>query len=447
MIQAIRDEQEIYLSNFSAFEEQRKQADPPWLSRIRKEAFLRFSELGFPTTRQEEWKYTNVRPLGQKPFRTAPDAGTVSESELHTVFLGDLACPRLVFVDGRFCAPLSSLEFPPGIRVESLASLLDSEPGWLETHLARLTDFREEPFNALNTAFLNDGAVVRVERGEVIEEPVLLLFISSGQDGVVSHPRTLVVAEETSQATVVEAYGRLAEGGYFVNPVTELVAADGAVVEHLRVQADSHLAYHVGSLQISVNRNANCRSHNIQLGSLLSRLNLTASLDGEGADCGLNGLYLLKGRQHVDNHTRVEHAVPHGSSRELYKGIVDESAEAVFHGRIIVDPGAQKTDSKQTNNNLLLSDEALVHTTPQLEIYADDVKCTHGATIGQLDSDALFYLRSRGIGEEAARSLLIYAFASEMLGRIGVQPVADRLRRYVSEWLPQGNLIREAVKQ
>ena len=273
----------------------------------------------------------------------------------------------------------------------------------------------------------------------------MLYLSTAAEEAVVLHPRNLILVECNSQVTLVESYVGLREGVYFTNAVTEIVAAENAVVDHYKLHHESKKAFHIATMQVHQDRSSSVRTFNATLGGALTRNEVNVVLDGEGADCALEGLYLISGRQHVDNHTRLEHAKPNCDSREIYKGILDEKASGVFHGRIVVLPGAQKTDSKQTNNNLLLSDEALINTKPQLEIYANDVKCTHGATIGQLDQNALFYMRSRGIDKTTARSLLIYAFANQVVSRIKVEAVRNELDNYLFSWLPEGHLLQAAV--
>jgi Fe-S cluster assembly protein SufD len=354
----------------------------------------------------------------------------------------------LVFVNGRYSENLSSPGELDGVKLGSLAEVLQMKPEIVQPHLGQYANLEEHAFNSLNTALMRDGAFVHVMKGKTAEKPIHLLFVSTAHaEPATSHPRNLIVAESQSQATIVESYVSVGPDVYLTNPVTEIILGDGAVLDHYKLQDESRRAFHVATMQYRQDRNSSLRSHSITLGGVLVRNNLTAVLDGEGAECTLNGLYLVMGEQHIDNHTRLEHAKPHCSSRELYKGILDDKSRGVFHGRILVHKGAQKTDSKQTNNNLLLSDEALINTKPQLEIYADDVKCTHGATIGQLDQDAIFYLRSRGIGEKAARSLLIYAFASEIVGRVKVEALRAKLDQFLLGWLPQGELVKGAVQK
>jgi Fe-S cluster assembly protein SufD len=417
---------------------------PAFLQALRQGGIERFAEMGFPTLRQEEWRLTNVAPIVQGTFHWPegdPDALPPSRIE---PFLFDAAA-RLVFVDGRFSPRLSSTsELPAGTVVASLAEVLTRDPGQVEPWLGRSAKLDRNPFVALNTAFLRDGAFVYVPRG-VVTGPIHLLFLSTGEEGrpTLSFPRNLLVAAENSQTTIVETYA--GEGGYFTAPVTELVAGPGAVIDHYKVQRESLGAFHVATFQVAAERASRPSSHSISIGGGLVRNDVNAVLDGEGIDCTLNGLYFADGRQVVDNHMRVEHAKPHCASHELYKGVLDGKSRAVFNGLIHVHKGAQKTDAKQSNRNLLLSRDAIANSNPQLEIYADDVKCTHGSTVGQLDEDAVFYLRSRGIGAEAARSLLTYAFASDIVARIKVEPVRHDLEEFLFARLPMGEVVRQAV--
>jgi Fe-S cluster assembly protein SufD len=433
---------EGYLAEFARFE--RTLNEPAGLTAMRRQAIARFAELGFPTLRQEEWRLTNVAPVAQGSFRWPdgdPDAMAPGRLAPHVFD----AAARLVFVDGRFSPRLSSVgELPEGTIVASLSEVLAREPGRLEPWLGRFARFDRQPFVALNTAFLRDGAFVYVPRGAVTG-PIHLLFLSSGEEGrpTLSFPRNLFVAGEGSQTAIVETYA--GEGAYFTAPVTELVAGPGAVIDHYKVQRESLGAFHLATFQVQGERASVPSSHSISIGGLLVRNDVNAVLDGEGIDCILNGLYFGDGRQIVDNHMRVEHAKPHCASHELYKGVLDGKSRAVFNGLIYVHKGAQKTDAKQSNRNLLLSRDAIANSNPQLEIFADDVKCTHGSTVGQLDEDAVFYLRSRGIGAEAARSLLTYAFASDIVERIKVEPVRRDLEEFLFARLPMGEVVRQAV--
>jgi len=433
-----------YIADFERFQQGRPAGEPAFVQALRRAGLDRFSALGFPNTRQEEWRLTNVAPIAQGTFHRAQgDPNAVGPEQIAAYDFP--AAARLVFVDGRYSARLSSLaSLPSGMVVTSLAEALASTPGLVEPWLGQLAGFEQQPFVALNTAFLGDGAFIHVPRGAA-SGLIHLLFLSSSEDGraTVSYPRNLFVAGESSQLTVVETYA--GTGAYFNCPVTELAAGPNAVVDHYKVQRESREAFHVATFQVQGKRNSVPRSHSISLGGGLVRNDVNAVLAGEGIDCILNGLYLVDGRQHVDNHMRVEHAKPHCASHELYKGVLDGRARAVFNGLIHVHKGAQKTDTKQSNRNLLLSRDAIANSNPQLEIYADDVKCTHGSTVGQLDEDAVFYLRSRGIGQEAARSLLTWAFASDIVERIQVEPVRKDLEEFLFARLPKGEVVRQAV--
>jgi Fe-S cluster assembly protein SufD len=434
----------LYLADYDLFRAGLPAGEPAALKVLRQRAIDRFAVLGFPTSREEEWRLTNVAPLVQEAFhRPVADPNIMDPGQIAPFDFAAKA--RLVFINGRFSERLSTLgELPAGTIVGSLAEALERMPDKVEPWLGQHAKFDEHPFVALNTAFLRDGAFVWVPRG-VIAGPVHLLFLGCPEDGrsTVSYPRNLIVTGEGSQLTIVETYA--GTGTYFTCPVTEMVAGPNSVVDHYKVQRESRDAFHVATFQIEGQRSSAPSSHSISIGGGLVRNDVNAVLNGEGIDCILNGLYLAEGRQLVDNHMRVEHAKPHCASHELYKGILDGKARSIFNGLIHVHPGAQKTDAKQSNRNLLLSREAVANSNPQLEIYADDVKCTHGSTVGQLDDDAVFYLRSRGIGEEAARSLLTYAFASDIVERIKVEPVRKDLEEFLFARLPQGEVVRQAV--
>ncbi len=354
------------------------------------------------------------------------------------------AAARLVFVNGRYAPELSERgALPAGVEVVSLAEALEGESDLLEAYLTRYAEYERDFFSALNTAFIEDGGFVHVSRGVVVEGPIHLVFVSAPASvPTVTHPRNLLVVEELGQATVVEEYVSLGRDEHFSNAVTELVAGDGAVVEHFVVEDESVRAFNVGTLRIEQGRSANVSSHTVLLGGGLVRNNVHPVLRGEGGECLVNGLFMPKGRQHMDNFMRVEHVGPHCGSRQFYNGILDGSARGVFAGRIVVHRTAQKTDAKQTNRNILLSDGARVDSKPQLEIYADDVKCTHGATIGQLDEDALFYLRARGVPESLARAFLLFGFANENLERMRHAAVRGYVEGLVAARLPQGHVLR-----
>ena len=437
-----------YLDTLETFQRQHP-ARSAVVKQLRAAGAEQFARLGFPGLRQEAWRYTNVAPIAGGGFapatETSSQAADAEAGALLAPYRFDGGC-HLAFVDGRFSAEHSQLaELPAGVVACSLAEALERMPEKVEAYLGRHARIDEHPFVALNGAFLSDGGFVYVPRGVLVERPIHLLFLAASPR-VAAYPRCLVVAAEGSQCTVVETYlSREHEEGTFTCPVTEVVLGPSTLVDHYKVQRESTRAFHVATQQSYLERNATFRSHSISLGGRLVRNDVNSVLDGEGVDCTLNGLYLVAGRQQVDNHMRVDHARPHGNSHELYKGILDGHGRAVFNGLIHVHPDAQKTDAKQTNRNLLLSPGALANSNPQLEIFADDVRCTHGSTVGQLDEDAVFYLRSRGISADAARSLLTYAFASELVEKIKVEAVRRDLEESLFHRLPGGEVVRQAV--
>ena len=436
-----------YLSDFERFEKNGAAKGPSWVHEIRRAALSRFAELGFPTARhpdpelREEWKYTSVAPIVGLRFKPADhELSWPASDALASATLGSVACAELVFVNGRYSPELSSRRsLPKRVAALSLPAALNTHPESIEPHLARHASSQNHPFVALNTAFMRDGAFVYVPTGTVVEAPIHLLFISTGRGHpTVSYPRNLIVAGRDSQVTIVERYIGLQNDAYFTNAVTEVVVGENAAIDHYKLQREGEDAFHIATLQVHQGRSSNFSSHSVALGGALVRNDVNAVLDGEGSECTLNGLYMATGQQHVDNHTRIDHVKPHCLSRQLYKGVLDGKARGVFNGKIVVHPAAQKTDAKQTNKNLLLSAEALIDTKPQLEINNNDVKCTHGSTIGRLDEDSIFYLRSRGIGVEAARSLLTYAFASEIINGIKVEPLRAKLENLLVRRLRSG---------
>ena len=409
--------------------------DRPRLEALRDEARRTFSKRGFPTTRDEDWKYTNVSAIAKTDFRPGPETA-VEEAALPS--LGLVAGHRLVLVNGRLVDDLSVVgKLPAGVVLAGLGRALAEHPERVEEHLGGLVAGRDLPFASWNTASFRDGVLLWVSEGVRLDTPVHIQHLAvPGADPVGAHPRLLVVLEAGASAVVVESHAGTGEGSYLTNVVSEMHVGDGARLEHVKVETERPGSFHVAGQVVTVGRNGHAATRHVALGSGLARTDLHAVLMGEGAECVMDGLYLGDGDRHVDYHTTIDHAVPHGESRELFKGILDGKSTGVFHGRIIVRPDAQKTDAKQTNRNLLLSEGARVVTRPQLEIYADDVKCTHGATTGRLDEEALFYLRSRGIAAPDARSLLTVAFAAELLEGIPLPELRTRLREMLVERLP-----------
>ncbi len=419
--------------------EEQTDTGAPWVRGARTAAFARFKARGFPTVRDEDWRETNVAELARTSFARPENSQEPDRARLAALGVPDLGGPEIVFVDGRYSATLTRLG-EAGSLVRRLREALASDPARLESSLTRLATGERNAFACLNTAFLEDGVVLDVPAGTRVAEPIQIVWMStaSGPAPTVSYPRALVLGGRGSEATLVETYVGDDAFRYLTNGVTEIRLDDGAGLTHVKLQREGDAAYHVGTLAIAQGRNSRFSSHSFALGAALARTDIDQRFDGEGAEAALNGLFVGRGSQLLDTHSRIDHARPHCSSRELYKGIVGDRARGVFHGRITVRKDAQKTDAQQSNPNLLLSREALVHSTPQLEILADDVKCKHGSTIGQLDATALFYLRSRGIGEDEARGLLTWAFASELVARVPVAALRRSLETVLGTLLPGG---------
>jgi Fe-S cluster assembly protein SufD len=402
---------------------------PAWLKDLRAGGIARFGALGFPNMKQEAWRFTSVAPISEGSFELAHSPTRVPTlDDLQPLLLAD-SPHRLVFIDGFFQRALSTPSVD-GVRFDSLAQALLDHPDLVRQHLCKYATFQDRPFCALNTAFVSDGAFVHVPAQVVVEQPIQLLFVTTGSK-IVAHPRNLVVLEREARASVIETYASLEQGAYWTNTVTEIAVADGARLDYHRVQRESPRSYHVAVTATQQGRDSTVNLHAVAFGAALARHDINSVMAGPAGTLILNGLYLLAGEQHADHHTTIDHAAHHCESHEYFNGVLDGRSRGVFTGRIIVRPGAQKTDSKQTNNNLLLSADAHADSQPQLEIYADDVKCTHGSTVGPLDARALFYLRSRGVGEAEARRLLTYGFAAEILGRLEVAPLRAQLDRIV----------------
>jgi Fe-S cluster assembly protein SufD len=420
-------------------------AQPKWLLPVRKAGMASFAEQGFPTLNDEDWRFTNVAPIARLHFQcAAPVAANGAESAaLDASAFGKLPGHRLVFVNGFFSAKLSRiLPLAGGARVENLSAALAKDAALVEKHLGQYAGTANNSFAALNQALFSDGAFIFAPRGVAIAEPVQLIYIASAKHaGETILPRNLIIAEANAKLTVVETYLSTANVAYFTNAVTEILAGDEAVLEHVKLQDEAAAAFHIATIAGEFGRASRVNVHSFALGAKLSRNNIRTKLAGEGLECILNGLYLTRDEQLADHHMVVEHAQPHCASHEYFNGILDDKSKGVFHGRIYVHPVAQKTDAKQTNKNLLLSDDASADTKPQLEIYADDVKCTHGATIGQLNNESIFYLRTRGIDTDKARRMLVHAFAGEIIERIQCEPARDVLDKLVWDRL-EANLHR-----
>ena len=408
-------------------------AQPRWAAQARESAIAQFERLGFPTTKIEQWRFTSVAPIAERTFALATAVPRVTEQAR------PLSAPiaHAVCVNGRFAPKLSNLDaLPTGVHVLSLEEAMTSHAALVEPYIAKLSLTQTNAFSSLNTAFLRDGIVLVLPARTVIEQPIELTFASSARQGeaTVSHPRLLIVAGEASQATILERY--VGTGAAFTNAVGEVWLGANAVIDHYKLQEEPADSFHIASMFVRAARSGTFSSHSLTFGGGLVRNDVIAMLEGEGIDCTLNGLYVGRGKQLIDNHTTIDHAMPHCGSHEVYKGILSDTSRAVFNGKIIVRPDAQKTDAKQTNKALLLSDEANINSKPELEIFANDVKCTHGAAIGQLDEAAMFYLRSRGLGLAESRAMLVHAFAGDILNRVKIAPVREYLEDMLTARLP-----------
>jgi Fe-S cluster assembly protein SufD len=402
-----------------------------WLRALRMAAVERANELTVPTTRDEDWRFTDLTPLYKIAFSPAATPGRVEQSQLDAWAIAE-AQTRLTFVDGRYCAELSRIVPRDGVTVGNLAEVSGTTKAVAESHLAKLAPIDNDAFAAVNTAFLGDGAIVHVGRDRAVETPIHLLFAAT-RSGNAAYPRVLVVTETGAQCTVVEDFVGAADGAYLTDAVSEIYVAENARVAHLKLQREATNAFHIANTSVRVWCNGRYSAWTVALGARISRHNLSVAQAGEATDFSIDGLALIGGRQLADMHSSIDHAHAHGRSRQVHKTVVGGSAHAVFNGKILVRPGAQQTDSGQQSRNLLISAKAHVDTKPQLEIFADDVKCAHGATVGQIEADELFYLKSRGLSDIAARNLLTYAFAAQIIERIPVRSVVEKLEKTIVE--------------
>jgi Fe-S cluster assembly protein SufD len=437
MATQIAKEKSTYRAAFDALQGLRRAASAAWVERLRESAIDSFEQKGFPTTDEEDWKYTNVAPIAKVNFEPAvlqsTDAQTFDAGRLDSFVYEEASRSRLVFVNGFYRRELSSTEaLPEGVVVLDMAEALGDArlEKILREQLARSADYNANSFTALNTAFIDSGALVLIPQGVQVATPLHLLFISDARQETpaASFPRVLIVGERDSAATLIESYGSTDEESlYLTSAVVEIVLAENARLEHYKVQRESARAFHVATTTVELSRASHFNTTTITFGAQLSRHDISVNFEGEGAECWVDGLYLVGTGQHADTHSLIDHRSPHCTSHQLYKGILDGKSRAVFNGRVFVREGAQQTDAKQTNRNLLLSNEARVDTKPQLEIFADDVKCAHGATVGQLEDEELFYLASRGLHPDIARNLLTYGFAEEVIDKIKVESIKAQL--------------------
>ena len=429
------DFKEWFVKNFEAFEDNLNGEKTPELHRIRKEALKDFNDLSLPTLKDEEWRYTNISPLLKYNFSLPPEDLNISDELVNKYLFAEMDSNLLIFINGKFSEKYSKLlNLPEGTIAGSISDAIKNNSEIIKKHFGKYASYSNQIFTALSTAYTKDGAFVYVPDGKIVEDPIHIIFITTAsEDNIITQPRNLFVASENSQVTIIEHYVSENNNIYFTNAVTEIVAEDGAIVDHYKLQEESKNAFHIARVEIDQERNSNFTSHSISTGGAITRNDFNARFNGEGGECTLNGLFLLEDKQLFDAHTLIDHANPLCNSHEHYKGILDDSARGVFNGKVLVRQDAQKTNAFQQNNNILLSNNALVNTKPQLEIFADDVKCSHGATIGQIDEDSRFYLKSRGIGEEAANAILIHAFASDVIKSMKIESVRNYLEDILSK--------------
>ena len=431
MTQAVYDK---YIADHALFEASPGVNGPAWLGKLRTSGLAAFKRVGFPTATRgnEQWKYTNVGPIARAAFDlpTADAVEAVSLAKIKTVAPWDDGWTRLVFVDGLYSSSLSKVPADGVAQVTSISEILSKDGVKVERHLGKYVRLEEDGFAAVNTAFAGDGAYIDIPDDSAAAAPIHIVFVSSGgPTATVSHPRLLVLVGRNSKLTLVESYVGLSDGAYFTNTVAEIVGAEGSEIEHYRYLAESEAAFHIGTTSVVLERDASFLSTSLARGARIARNGLSVLLDGPGSSCVLKGLYMTTGTQHIDNHIDVDHATPHGSSDQLFKGILDGSSRAVFSGRVLVRKDAQKTFARQTDKNLLLSAGARINTKPSLEIYADDVQCTHGATAGAIADEALFYMASRGLDEDMSRRLLVAGFANEIIDGVRLLPLRRHMQR------------------
>jgi len=428
-----------YLKNFEILEKHNNGSIPDFVKEIKKYSREKLVELGFPTQKIEDWKYTNILPIVEKNFKLSNFSETWKDKELieqaknlidADPIISDLSSNQIVFIDGHFVKELSKFHSSEDFEIFSLKQAIYEKNKFVQAHFNKYSQI-ENGFNALNNLFFNDGVFVNIKDNLVEDEPIVVIFLQSGKEEQLINARNLIVVGNNSKVRLVEIYLSLNETQNFTNTITEIFINENSFFEHYKLQNESINGYHIGKIQTQMEKNSNFTSHNLSFGGAITRNDINIVLDGEGAESHFFGLYFVKDKQHVDNHTLVDHAKPHCLSNEFYKGILADSSRGVFNGKIIVRKGAQKTNAYQSNKNLLLSGNAKIDTKPQLEIFADDVRCTHGATVGQIDDDSLFYLRARGIDEKTARSLLVNAFANDVLFNMTFEPLRDKISDFV----------------
>lgn len=441
----LKDNVDSYLEGYKQFKKLGNIGLTELINSTKEDAIDSFVKLGFPTIKDEDWRFTNILPIVKSQFSLQSekpvDIGTI---DLNKYIIPELNSHLMVFVDGIFSKELSNIKTTDSnVKIKPISASLNDDKYIIDQYIFKCADIETEAFTALNTAYFFDGAFVYVPKNTVLEQAVHILYISSNSNSCMYSPRNLIVVEDSSQAVVIEHYVSLQDSVYLSNTVSEVVIGENSTLDHYFIEQESKKAFSISTLEIKQGRNSNLNSHSILLGGSIVRNNIHPVLSGEGCNSTINGLFMPSGRQHMDNFMKIEHASPHCDSRQLYNGILADKSRGVFHGRIIVHKDAQKTDAKQTNRNLLLSDSAKIDTKPQLEIYADDVKCTHGATIGQLDKDSLFYLHSRGIEQSLAKAILLRAFASQSIETIRDLPIRNYVEKLVNNWFIEIGMIED----
>ncbi|MGB9664663.1 MAG: Fe-S cluster assembly protein SufD [Ignavibacteria bacterium] len=434
-----------YLKNFEILEEHNNGSIPDFVKSLRKDSIQKLIEIGFPTQKVEDWKYTNILPIIDRKYKLSnisenwKDKIVISKAkELieRDSIISDLSSNQIVFIDGHFIDELTKVQYVDDLKITNLKKAFIEHSDQLIKYFNKYNKI-ENGFNALNNTFFNDGAFISIRENLVEDEPIVVIFIQSNKEEQLINPRNLILVGKNSKVRIIEIYLSLNGASSFTNTISEIFVAENSFLEHYKFQNESLNGFHIGKIQTYLERNSNFSSHNLSFGAAIGRNDINIILDGEGAEAHMYGLYFVKDKQHIDNHTLVDHAKPHCLSNEFYKGILAENSRGVFNGKIIVRKGAQKTNAYQSNKNLLLSGNAKIDTKPQLEIFADDVRCTHGATVGQVDDDSLFYLRARGIDEKTARSLLVNAFANDVLENTTFEPLKDKISDFVINQMSQ----------
>jgi len=424
-----------YLNGFEEFKKNDLFDDISEISELRKNAIDCFSELGFPTLRDEDWRFTNLTPISKGKFKINGNAVRIDQDTIKNYLFNDLDTYLLVFVNGKFNRDLSDInDIPEGVTISPLSEARNKNKDILSENIGKYLNIETEAFNALNTAFFEDGVFINVPDSVSVQKPVHALYITHDDEQSIVNPRNLIILGSNSELKVIEHYVSTSDYAYLSNVVSEVYVGENSDLEHYLLEFESKKAFNISTLRIQQEKYSNIKSHSILFGGAIVRNNVHPVLAGEGGNSLINGLYMSNDRQHMDNFMRVEHASPHCDSRQVYNGVLDDSSRGVFHGRIIVHEGAVKTDAKQTNRNLLLSDIAQIDTKPQLEIYNDDVKCTHGATIGQMDENAIFYLQSRGIPKKEAKTIMVKGFTGESFSNMSLHPLREYLEKFADDW-------------